>query len=406
MILDNQHSANNVCFIISKSDDSLKVSRYIANNPVVKAQLQVEIDRQRKIEDMTRKTNEILGIRKDELKSLMENRKRLRSELQILESRSSGPKIIPQKRGIGEIDMTGSFGSHRISSLAYMCLVSHGDCSDAAQKWSTTFKALEANKLQLNTTKAILFQVQNKLEELEVWRSGFESRKKALCMKHRSETAAKAIRNDFEMTTEMLKDKTNKPQIKDTLQIFSVSSQAFMELPKKSVLGFATIKDTGIPALQQWLIQSTLETRKANAEKVLENIITFQMAIGPWLRSNETGLHISEFQKNAIQTMFRQHKRALTLVCVLSVETTSTDYFRQNFGAIYRNAALDCAQVISTGLLKKLPMAEAAAGEQAERIVRHWADAPMHWSTYKSCNRMLGNWTTAKGVEYRWNNDL
>jgi hypothetical protein len=95
-----------------------------------------------------------------------------------------------------------------------------------------------------------------------------------------------------------------------------------MEFSQRPPLGFQTFKDTGIPALQQWLIHSTLQTTSDKAEKVLENIISFQMAINSWLKSSERGLHIIQEIKNSMKMIFEEHKDAL-----LSVRTLGISYF-------------------------------------------------------------------------------
>jgi len=50
--------------------------------------------------------------------------------------------------------------------------------------------------------------------------------------------------------------------------------------------------------------------------------------------------------------------------------------------------------------------AENKAAENAEGIVRSWAQRPMHWSTHRAANKYHGEYKSSKGGEYKWNDDL
>ena len=49
---------------------------------------------------------------------------------------------------------------------------------------------------------------------------------------------------------------------------------------------------------------------------------------------------------------------------------------------------------------------ETTAAGKTERIVKNWAQKPMHWATHRCLNSSKGEWKTTKGVKYNWNDDL
>ena len=62
--------------------------------------------------------------------------------------------------------------------------------------------------------------------------------------------------------------------------------------------------------------------------------------------------------------------------------------------------------MVDSGVFSKMPKAESAATEEAERIVKGWTQKPMHWATHRAVNKAHGDYKTSKGLEHHWNDEL
>lgn len=63
-------------------------------------------------------------------------------------------------------------------------------------------------------------------------------------------------------------------------------------------------------------------------------------------------------------------------------------------------------QHVRTGLLDVLPMIERCATAKAKEAVQIWTQKPVIWSTHRATNRSNGEWTSSRGIDYDWNEDL
>lgn len=131
-------------------------------------------------------------------------------------------------------------------------------------------------------------------------------------MQNRHEVSEKLIRKDYEAAASVTDIKNpGKP-----LQVFSVSSLAFTSMfnGQPATDGFLKMSDTGIPRLQKWLSQSTLLTRKANAESLLESMISFQLSIESWIQDTSVHFKMSVQQRRSVDENFKQQYNKLMTV--------------------------------------------------------------------------------------------
>lgn len=117
--------------------------------------------------------------------------------------------------------------------------------------------------------------------EIALWHA--RSRIASQCIKYRNEMSAKAIRQDF---TNSLLEMGRKP--KDNLQVFCVSASLFLayQVHTGRAPGFTTVQDTEIPALRDWLIGTTLDTRAKYALAFLADVENSVAWMQPWINDS------------------------------------------------------------------------------------------------------------------------
>jgi hypothetical protein len=158
-----------------------------------------------------------------------------------------------------------------------------------------------------------LYKIHKKIKEIEKSLIQKESRKTAACIMNRNQVSKKEIRQDFEAAAKQMGRKgESRP-----LQVFCVSSWAFAGFMKgaEPLPGFRKPSETGIPDLQKWLIETTLETRDRNAVSFLENIVSLELSMGPWLADTSEEYKMPLSQRDVVEDMFDRKFQDLVKVC-------------------------------------------------------------------------------------------
>jgi hypothetical protein len=140
-----------------------------------------------------------------------------------------------------------------------------------------------------------------------------ESKMKEVCIKNRNKVSMKEIRQDFEAAAKHMGRKSDS----HPLQVFCVSSWAFVSFKKgkEPLPGFRKALDTGIPVLQKWLIETTLGTRDRNAVAFLEDVVTLELSMAPWLSDTSDEYKMLESQRDVMEDMFDRKLQDLVKVC-------------------------------------------------------------------------------------------
>lgn len=150
------------------------------------------------------------------------------------------------------------------------------------------------------------------MQELERSLKNCMSRKTGQCIKNRNQILTADIRRDYETSVRQMGQQVGKKP----LQVFCVSSWAFSALAKGHPLsGFPKVPETGIPQLQKWLVETTLSTRNQNALSFLEEIVSLELSMGPWVADSSAESKLTEAQKVAVESMFEKKVKNLEQVC-------------------------------------------------------------------------------------------
>ena len=184
---------------------------------------------------------------------------------------------------------------------------------------STNKKVKELHAKMKETDSAIdcdgayLYRLNSRIKEIEIAFMSLESRKKGACIKNRNEVSTKEIRQDFEAAAKQMGRKgDSKP-----LRVFCVSSWAFVHLTKGAgpFPGFRKLSDTGITALQTWLVETTLGTRDHNAVSFLESVVSLELSMVPWLADTSDEYKMPVSQRDVVEDMFDNNFQDLVKVC-------------------------------------------------------------------------------------------
>ncbi|TVY80439.1 Nuclear GTPase SLIP-GC [Lachnellula suecica] len=375
--LDNHFSSDKLCFIVSKTDSSLNVPRYIKTHPNVEQLLASNFENEARF-------NERLARAKDyctERREIQAKNKAILDEVsKELKGYSGIPKNLkvgrPKKRKIDDADEAPENNQAPTAEE-----------KANQRKARNAMKKRKQAKTNFDVAGNELYKGQEKIRQLEDALKAVQSRQTAACIRNRNETSAIELRNDYHNASKQLGHKNKK-----TLQVFGVSALAFSDMMKGaiSVPGFLKISDTGIPVLQRWLVETTLADRERNAVNFLEDVVSLELSMGPWISDTSAEYKLPEEQRQNVEDAFDNNYNTL----------------RKGFTEINTKIVQVCATLVDTGLSSKMDKTEITAAAEVERIVKSWAQKPMHWSTHRALNRGNGEWKTHKGVKYDWNEDL
>ncbi len=163
-----------------------------------------------------------------------------------------------------------------------------------------------------------LYKAQSGIKKLEKSLKMCQSRKMAACIKNRNLVSATEIRKDYEAAAKQIGQQSNR-----SLQVFCISSWAFADMAKgNDVSGFLRQSDTGIPALQTWLLETTLATRDRNAVAFLEDVVSLELSMGPWIANRSVEFKMPEDQRMAVEEVFDKNFDILEKVCLSSAYLT------------------------------------------------------------------------------------
>ncbi|KAI9046963.1 hypothetical protein LZ554_009038 [Drepanopeziza brunnea f. sp. 'monogermtubi'] len=366
--LDGKFSADSLCFIVSKTDSSLSMARYIKNHKNVEAMLKVEFEEQASLNNKLDRLRIHCAEKKKSQGAYEKLAKDLKKQIEAIANKpGSGDSPKKRKREDGEHQETRTPKKNARQT-----------------EYNELVVRIKEAKIGADKAGSSLHSATEKISALEQALKDSESRKLAVCVKNRNDVSATEIRRDFEGASKHLSRKGTGKQ----LQVFCVSAWAFGPLLRgeEPMSGFPKISDTGIPALQNWLTETTLPTRNRNALSFLEDIVSLELSMVNWLSDNSLELKISNSERKNLDECFEKHFQGL------QKETSKAN----------SQIVQKCKLTVEEDLLSQMVKVELTARGQAEQTVKSWAQRPMHWSTHRACNRGQGIWKTVKGIEHNW----
>ena len=145
-----------------------------------------------------------------------------------------------------------------------------------------------------------------------------ESRLRVAAIQHTNQLSTAEIRKDYEMTLQEMGRQSTKP-----LQVFAVSAKvhlnylALAHQPGRIHPGFPNRSDTNVPALRDWLLGTTLDTRERYAQAFLEDVEQFVRSMQPWINDKYRDMKMSAEVRESWEPQFENQIMELKQVCFL-----------------------------------------------------------------------------------------
>ncbi|KAF7896561.1 hypothetical protein EAF00_006575 [Botryotinia globosa] len=391
LLMDGKYDDKYVTFIMTKTD--------IINNEEVIESLQL---REKNLKDILGREADILKEIQDGQQALARKSTKLQKikrALKLLSTNVESTKAdnsAPRKRKHTKKDGTGD--GHQLSGDSKS--VDMQLCSKRllTKKKTHSFKAMKRLERRLTSLRLMLKSIRNDI--------------KAACTQARSDYTQGHLRIDFEnglreLKQDMSDDANDERQLgnedeaeskhqvyqrglTEQLQIFCVSSKGYQRLCgrfKRDPMsnGFATIKDTCIPKLQEYAAASTLTVRARIADSFLTEFNLLKLSIKSWAENDSpNSLSVSQTHKlNAmleekLETLHKVSSHALTM-------------------AISR-----IREIIMTDILPTLRSCIRASTEKAEEACKRVMNADTSYQTWKAICRRFGKFNNKKNARYDW----
>ena len=325
MQLDNRFSSDQLCFVVSKIDSSLKVQRYLESHPNVEAELALVFKNEARLKGMLSQGQKFcereMGSKAEHEKALEILTKELR-KLTPSSKKTTGGRSKGQKRK--RVEQEGAYSAISMPLLKLDTQANHfpigTEPNDPTPEQKALTKKVRELQLKCKETKALsdqrggaLYKAESGIKKLESLLSMCQSRKMAACIKNRNRVSTTEIRKDYEVAANQSGQKSGKP-----LQVFCVSSWAFADMTKGiNTPGFLKQSDTGIPALQTWLVETTLATRDRNGVAFLEDVVSLELWMAPWVADSSAAFKMPEDQRIMVKEVFDKNFDILEKVCRL-----------------------------------------------------------------------------------------
>lgn len=298
--MDGKFSTDRICFVVSCCDDLEDCNAYIKEHSL-EAELKKEFDEQAMLEA---KMSECVS-RIQEATSAQQN---LLTQCKTLQS--------TKRKAVVEFNKKSStkYGNLKRKRDQLPIQELHGNETAKKQfakilEIDDALVAGQAQEKEASLQLAIAVNGRTRVLEKE---TKLASRFLRGCMTNRSKFIAEKLRTISDEATKVMGKNYLK---KGPLQVFCVSALGYNKLSSHNTLaGFIDIDDTGIPAFQKWLIQTTLSTRQTIAENYLESIITIQMAIQPWISDYSTEYRIQVKDAITHRSVFTEYLQKLSHV--------------------------------------------------------------------------------------------
>ncbi|CAG8948939.1 hypothetical protein HYFRA_00002066 [Hymenoscyphus fraxineus] len=368
--LDNKLSTESVCFIVTKTDSSLKVDRYIRDHPKVQEMLTDEFEKEHRIsEDI-----ESINVWCDERKKRQAEDSFLMSQLKKESKQLAKIHKKPKKAGQSKKRKAGDDGSEEQRANRV--------------KFVEIQKSIAATKKRIGDAGTKLYKAHERKQLAIAALERSQSRQRFACIKNRNEVAITALRADFEAATMALPQEKKKP-----LPVFCVSSLAFFESVNNShqpFFGFPKVSYTNIPKLRTWVIETTLPSRDHSAMAFLEDVEGLQVSMKLWFSGATPEYLMTSEKRSAVETLFN----------------LNFDQLKKRLAELEESLIQSCQRTVKNGLISKLSKFQAEATEESQKVVRNWPQKPMHWGIHRAINRAKGVHVTRKDIKYDWVEEL
>ncbi|KAF7899573.1 hypothetical protein EAF00_003909 [Botryotinia globosa] len=368
MQFDGLFTADSLFFVVSKTDDSLKVQRYITDHPDLGENLAPDLN--------------AIEAEEDQLKDIEERLKVLVSK------REKGVKNIAKLTGVISKSSSGRVASRQKRK--------RDESVEAALPNDTLSQAQNARQnlqMEVNSYSNQLWSLQTKKESLESSLANNQAYIKAKCIKNRNDIQIAAITEEFETGRKELGEQdASRP-----LQIFCVSAKAFLDLcsgqeGEALACGFFTKADTGIPTFRDALIAKTWKTRLHNSRTFNEGVANAAALLDMWSADTIADFKMKSDERAVVETKLDEMYGAL----------------EQEFEKLNVDTANAIEKLLADDLYPQFELiVREAYKEQKQLVLREWIQRPIAWNTHRAINKRMGVWISVRASkDFDWNEQL
>lgn len=272
--LDGRFAGDTLCFVVSKTDSSISVPRYIKTHANVEEYLIPESLLQERLKEVQNKLNEDYQELEVKMKAKNRDLKELKRELKQLQNiikKSRPQKARKRKRSTGSEEPNPD-----IQAIPTV------EEEDNFRRVKELNQEIGAGKDDIISFQAVQAKVERNIHKAVANIDLSKSRQTAVCIRNRNTMSATELRKDYDAAASMIPSAHQKP-----LQVFCVSAHAFWEFKKSNGLvpGFLRLEDTRIPQLSHWLEETTLMPRHRITTGYLEDIERLELSMAPWIET-------------------------------------------------------------------------------------------------------------------------
>ncbi|KAL3418941.1 hypothetical protein PVAG01_09162, partial [Phlyctema vagabunda] len=302
--LDGLFNGDGLCFIVAKTDASMKESRYLTQHPELAQELS------KLLEDETRHKSKLEYLERTvanwEMEFLKFRRRRaeLTEKLRILEKKGANARVVPRKRKVkSESDELDTEELDKLSKpidIEYQKL--WNSRAYARTKHDNALENFHKHNDMKQKTKSSFRNLQSIIT--------------AACINNRNIISTAALVRNYER----VKDSMGESSSKTTLKVFCVSALRYLEISQtgESVKGFRSVHDTKIPRLREWLAEATLKQREESVTALLEEIDRCQQTLAGWVKDTSAVHIMSDEVRADLEEDFRAKCSEFLEVCLLA----------------------------------------------------------------------------------------
>ncbi|KAG1892585.1 hypothetical protein F4604DRAFT_1700262 [Suillus subluteus] len=283
-------------------------------------------------------------------------------------------------------------------------------------KIDDTQQAIKAGSKQLDDARKAHMNVTNALENLQRKETEARRDQSTFCSLKRSEFSCNVLKEDFRVGLKQLDDTAAEEQNPDSfdptqnlrnydeidLQVFTCSSRDYVRITGRIERDgdpscFSNVKDTGIPALQQWCHQLAVGSQLRAAKQFHSQLRMFANSVRVYADGiGDVVVADSEALRKkweSVEGGLKQFKLSAMNIKVdpYGEPTGITPRLVKDFGACVERCVSDLQGLFRDGLEDKCRAGAVDAAKGAVQHVDEFAGS-MHWNTYRATLRRNGSW--------------
>ncbi|EPE36312.1 P-loop containing nucleoside triphosphate hydrolase [Glarea lozoyensis ATCC 20868] len=181
-----------------------------------------------------------------------------------------------------------------------------------------------------------------------------------------------------------------------TPKVFGVSSKAYQQLKGRfkhepEIFGFPSLDSKNIPRLKEFATSLTFPDRESITDKANNRMAILKTDLEQWANPKDADVHLPEQQRTKLREAFDKHIQVFDNSCK----------------SVVKKAITAMRGVLTRKIRKAVSKLELLENWKDKSIYHTEYSAPVvRWSTFKAICRRSGNFTSVRGVRYKWDEGM